>query len=460
MSTTADPEHSIFSPSSAKRWTDCTASVFLTRILTKAKAAKTRKDKAECVRAFRTMFPDQDEAGFWDSVDRWSPDNGSVYAAEGTRAHEMAEKILRGEMKETDLDPEFACVLEYTSLCRVLQNRWGGEMFIESRVPLSYYPSEKGTVDNGIIGGDRICITDYKHGIGVNVDAEENLQLAAYGLSFLKYYEDYLDVTDDTVVEIRIVQPRVRQGETEKIWETTIGGLRPFQALLESKANLITEAITAGDPSKLEYKVSKDNCQFCPVKKVCPVRANDILEPVVEEALDVTMAFEMIAAEPELIETGALAPNTLLPFRDVKMMTPAAILAVYAVSKPLKAFLKDCEQYLLEQATAGHPVPGTKIVMGRQGNRYWADEESARSKALEYIDEEEANVPAKLKSYNQISASLAAADVPKDIIKAFDGWTARKPGKPVLALASDKRPAITDATDMFDLIADDESYEG
>ncbi len=439
----SDPTHSILSPSSAERWTDCTASVYLTHLFKQAKKAKTKKEKEQVSLLIDAFMPDQDTAEFITQAQRWREDNTSVFAEEGTRAHDMGERILKGTMQITDLEPEFECVGEYTSLCKTLHNRWGGEMFVESRVPLSYYPKEKGTVDCAIVGGDRICITDYKHGIGVMVDAEENLQLAAYALSFLKEYEAALDVTDETIVEIRIKQPRVRTGDTEKLWSTTVGHLKTFQALLEEKANLILGVINGGDPSALQFSPSEDNCRFCINKMQCPARSVKAFEPVFE--IDVTEAFDSLAESPAaIIKFGPL-------------LSPQQILNIHNNAGSIKKILADCEQYLLEQAVAGNPVPGTKLVQGRQGNRAWGDEAVVKERLLALLPEEDI-VVSKLKSFNQVSTLLTEAAVPKDIIAEFDKLTVRSEGKPVLALESDKRPAITAASDAFDSIQNPENY--
>jgi len=441
------PEHSILSPSSAERWTDCTASIYLAHLFKKAKAAKTKKEKAAVGMLVTAFLPEQDLDVFFDAASRWIENATSVYAEEGTRAHEMGEKILKGEMKESDLPEEFACVAEYTSTCRVLHNRWGGEMFVESRVPLSYYPKERGTVDNAIVGGDRICITDYKHGAGVMVDAEDNLQLAAYACSFLKDYENVLDVTDDTIVDIRIIQPRVRSGDTEKLWSTTVGHLKGFQDILQTKADLILSVLFDNkDPKQLTFSPTIDNCRFCSCKASCPARDTITLEPVVDSAFSVTEAF----ADVDLV------PQTLVNYQ---LLSPQQKLAIFTHGKAIVKLVKDVEQWMTEQASLGHPVDGTKLVSGRQGNRAWTDEKLVRERLLDLLPEEEIQT-VKLLSPTQITAALEGAQVPKDIVKAFDDMVSRSPGKPVLALLSDKRPALATTTETFGSIQDDSAYEG
>ena len=59
----------------------------------------------------------------------------------------------------------------------------------EVRVDFSeIVPEGFGTCDCLIIGGDTLCIVDYKHGKGVPVSAENNSQMRLYALGALKQY--------------------------------------------------------------------------------------------------------------------------------------------------------------------------------------------------------------------------------------------------------------------------------
>jgi hypothetical protein len=94
----------------------------------------------------------------------------------------------------------------------------------EVRVDFSdYVPEGFGTCDNVMIGGDTITITDYKHGKGVQVDAESNTQMMLYALGALK---KYAQIFGDTIKNVRlcIVQPRIVSEPS--VWDTTVDELK------------------------------------------------------------------------------------------------------------------------------------------------------------------------------------------------------------------------------------------
>jgi hypothetical protein len=444
-----DPEHSILSPSSSERWMDCTASVYLTRLMTRAKHAKKQKDKDAVWRDVEYFLPGQDYNTFFEQAVAWIQNPTSVYAEEGTRAHDYAEKILKGKFDPANLPEEFKCVLEYTNICNTLKNRWGGEMFIETRVPLFYYPKEKGTTDNIILGGSRTLVTDYKHGMGVTVAVEKNKQLIGYGLSALRFYEAAIEPEHDHVVEIRIVQPRIRNGEIEKVWVTTAGELEELGRPMTETANLISGAIMrTRDPLDLVFKPSEDNCRFCSLKPVCPIRAKFAVAPVVDRTEDIEATFEVMGAEAD--------PSKLVA---VSLLPPEALFKIYQNAGLIKQILAETEATLTALAMQGQAVPGTKLVLGREGNRTWKSPKEAADKLMEFIEEDEIYEPQKLVSFATVEKLLKAAGVPKDIITQIDKeFTVRSPAKTVLALESDKRIAVNSALDDLASIQNADDY--
>lgn len=112
------------------------------------------------------------------------PDESSVYAQEGTRAHEAAAAILEGREPQWEEDdvvsgmPEY--VQSYVDLVRELAQ--GGTLLVEQRVSFSPYmggaaASAFGTSDAVILKDPTLTVVDLKYGMGVKVDAEDNEQL-------------------------------------------------------------------------------------------------------------------------------------------------------------------------------------------------------------------------------------------------------------------------------------------
>ncbi len=444
------PVHSKLSPSSASRWTSCTASIYLAHLFKLYKAAKTKKAKDAAYKKVVAWLPSVTQEEFAEAAGFWEPDKTSIYADEGTEAHDYAEKILRGTMNPKDLPEGFECVMEYVDVCRTLHNRWGGEMFVESRVPLFYFPEERGTVDNAIFGGEVLCITDYKHGIGVIVEPEGNKQLTGYGLSFVKHYEISHDLPDDHRVEIRIVQPRTKTGDTEKLWDTTVGELKKHGEFIQEQATLILDVLDEKTgPEELKFVAGKENCQFCSCKEICFYRNGPALEAILELVEDVDI---------DVLKTFE---REEFPLIDFKLLTSAQIFGIWRHSDMLKAILSGCGKWLLEQAIDGNPVPGTKLVSGRMGNRAWLkdSEDEIAEKLLENLPEEEI-YKKKLQTPTQIKEMLRLAQIPKEDIAALEEqFIRRSPGRPVLALESDKRPALSAGVDAFEGIEDADSEE-
>ena len=138
--------HATLSPSSADRWMTCPGSVALSE-------------------------------GYADS--------SSAAADEGTAAHELAERILRGAQGDALVglcaqnfvewtSEMLQDVLRYTSSVQALVGAVGGALMVEQRLPISEWTGEAdahGTADAVILAGTELIVADLKFGRGVVVDA-------------------------------------------------------------------------------------------------------------------------------------------------------------------------------------------------------------------------------------------------------------------------------------------------
>jgi hypothetical protein len=103
---------------------------------------------------------------------------------------------------------------------------------------------------------------------------------------------------------------------------------------------------------------------------------------------------------------------------------------------------------------AGDEVPGFKLVEGRQGNRTWADPEVAEAAMKQMRLNKEAMYDFKLISPTTAEKRAKAESIgPRQWVKLQE-LIVRKPGKPSVAPASDKRPALTLAPVSFDTDTD------
>lgn len=102
------------------------------------------------------------------------------------------------------------------------------------------------------------------------------------------------------------------------------------------------------------------------------------------------------------------------------------------------------------ELSAGHPVPGFKLVTGKQGNRAWSDEEAARALLKDQF---------RYKTEEVFDLKLISPTKAEKLIKKASPrrWTkvealiTRTDGKPTVAPESDPRPALNiNPVDDFD----------
>ena len=136
-------------------------------------------------------------------------DKGSDYAAEGTDAHELCEYKLKRALGMDASDPTenltwyneemedcangyAAYILETVEAAK--ESCADPKVLIEQRVDFSRWVERGfGTADCIIIADGTLRICDYKHGLGVLVDATDNPQMKCYALGALELFDDILE---------------------------------------------------------------------------------------------------------------------------------------------------------------------------------------------------------------------------------------------------------------------------
>ena len=369
----ADRDHALLSASGAYRWLNCPGSARL-------------EDKFE--------------------------DEPSVYAAEGTLAHEMAElKIIK--YFTTDLRPsEFKkriTELKKNELYTAEMDRYTNEyrdyindiylsfeskpfFLAEQRVDFSsYVPGGFGTVDCTLVGDKVIHIFDLKYGKGVPVTAENNPQGMLYALGT---YLEQSAIDEIEKVIIHIVQPRIKNTSSFEI----------------SSEELLKWAESIKDVAQKAYEGSNEfhvgeHCGFCKANGNCRKQAEKY------------MNIEVI---------------------DPALLTDEEIGEGLAKVKELSKWAKKFEDYALIRAQNGGNVKGWKLVAGRGGNRTFTDKAVAAQLLEEVgLDREE------IYKTELISVTAAEKLLGEETLYKIAGNYIQKPeGKPTLATLDDKRPAL------------------
>ena len=231
---------------------------------------------------------------------------GSVYAAWGTVAHEIAERMIHEGRKEVktpeafkvgshviDVEPEhIATSWEFARPCIQLAKackHWG----VETEVSLDWiYPDGKppyelfGHVDfwGYHSKSDTLYIVDLKGGKGVPVSAHQNKQMFYYAVGVLGMLKEKYGIEPKNI-KVTIIQPRC--ADEPDVYEC------PTQEVLDWATEEMVPAIDAihEGATACEYAPAEKRCQFCPVPPACPAlldKLADTLKGDVENVVDMS----------------------------------------------------------------------------------------------------------------------------------------------------------------------------
>lgn len=370
----AERDHAILSPSSAKRWINCTPSALL------AEAAGSKS---------------------------------SVYAEEGTLAHEIAEhaltQYLEGEydpiiddavpLKNEHLEnPLFSIdmanyIRDYCDYVigegyEMARADGACQMFLERKVDITdYAPDSFGSVDVTLVSDKTIHIIDLKYGAGVKVYADMNEQMLMYALGTLKS----LDAEKIEKIRMTIAQVRLDHYDTFEMSKKDL--LVWAEKVLKPAAKV---AIQGGGK-----QVIGSWCGFCPVKAQCRAQRDAILADFEEKPEPLLLSDEEIVDLIGKIDT-------------------------------YKSWIESVNKYVYDRAIQGYKWEGYKLVAGRT-SRVIKDEAKIRQTLLnEFLEDEVLNI--KLKGIGDLEKLVG-----KKVFSArFGDAIESRPGAPKLVPESAK----------------------
>jgi len=198
------------------------------------------------------------------------PNISSKDADEGTRAHEWVANFI--EQLKRGKEPDFSRCPEERGMRAAVKvavdfvdNQMGNHPEVWVELPIGAPDIDEdawGTADV-ILYHEKIkqlCVYDYKHGVGVFVPVENNLQLITYAIYAIKTLG--LDVEE---IEVGIIQPRIEFEDAIRTWTFNIDELPEMEFDLYNDIQATKK--------KNAPLVSGPHCNstFCNARAKCPV---------------------------------------------------------------------------------------------------------------------------------------------------------------------------------------------
>ena len=405
--------HAVLGASSAHRWLICTPSARLCEKLTSRFRSESSPYAAEGTKA-HALAEMKVRLAYY-KADGMTAAKHSRMAPEQQEAYlgisEFRFKALRNELGDIPKDMEQAT----DSYCDIVMEKYlsakeadpGAQLYLEQRLDYSaWVPSGFGTGDCIIVSDSLLEVCDYKHGKGIPVDAVGNPQLRLYGLGAMERFGRLYDFQS---VRMTIIQPRL-----DSVSEETL----TREDLTSWAAEEVVEKAKQAWTGSGEF-VPGEHCRFCAAKAVCSAR---------------------VAQAMRMFQYGLEAPG-LIPDEQIP--------SILGMLNDAEAWIKDIRAYAENQALHGQVWPGWKLVHGKKPNRQWSDPEEVKAQLLRAGYPADQFQEVKLKAVGEIEKALGK--------KAFQalvgGLVSQGEGKLTLVPADDKRVEFASAdADFQDLI--------
>lgn len=426
------------------------------------------------------------------------PDMGNEASDEGTAAHSLLEQCLSEQKEAKDYQglrikvenghAEFHTAGQYPvglDMIHEIQKTLdvihsladGATVYPEQVLSIEFITGEQGatgTSDTVIIKGNTAIIADLKYGRGVQVFAEGNEQLLIYGASAVADFDALGEIEH---VELHILQPRLNHFD---VWKLTVAEMNERIEVIRQTA----KRILAG-PEGLTAVPGPKQCKFCKASATCNERTDHTMQLIVGEFVDLDKGFTQVGltqAEKLLAQSFGVKPAAVT-FQDgeidecgnhkdpkfivkkpsIRPSLEAATDALATADDERLATLMDAADMIegfakaVRAETERRLLAGKftdaryKLVEGRQGARSWTSEEEAEAtlKAM------------RLKVDQMYDFKLISPTTAEKVLKEANPrkWNKLQPligrsdGKPSVAPASDKRPALSMAiAEQFEVL--------
>jgi hypothetical protein len=344
------------------------------------------------------------------------PNKSSIYADEGTAAHELAEICLTMGERASEwvnkqlIDNNAVTVTQemadYVQVYVDYVKSKNGMVLVEQYVDFSHVaPDGFGTCDALVMGNDTLHVIDLKYGKGVRVDAENNTQALLYAIGAIS---NHSWMAFKTIV-ITIVQPRL---DHISEWELTIDEVNAW-------AERLTQAAERAAQPNAPRTPGEKQCQWCKAKPTCP-------------------ALKVYAEQAMMSQFDDLSPA------NPDTLTDQQLRKALESKKLIVSWLDAVESLVSERLESGKSFEGFKMVEGRS-NRAWIDDDRAASALSDLLG---------LDAFEHKLLSVAKAEkaVGKGNKEIIDSLSTKPQGTPTLVPESDKRPSCIVSAKDFEII--------
>lgn len=417
--------HAKLAPSAAHRWMECPGSVRLSEGMPNESSVFAAEGTAAHELAAHCLETGDDPSTYLDMwVDIQAKDGASKFV------NLDAEPTGESAMRFFRVDEEMAdAVAMYTEHVRSLAPSWpyaGNDDYlvsVEQRLDMTHlHPAIFGTGDATVFDHAEchLHVCDFKYGKGVAVDADNNPQLLLYAAGAARRYHNQRIAK----LTLHIIQPRAPHA---------LGPIRTYDLdLLDLFEFEETLAKAAAETDKSDAKLNPGEwCRFCPAQPICPAARTAHLAAAAEEFGDIGEPVKLAAPEA---------------------MPPERLAGVLREADMIGNWVKSVQEFAHMQACNGNMPLGFKMV-AKRAIRKWANEAAAKAHLYDMgatnddiLTEPKLKSPAQLEKLfpgkNAAARQAAMADL---VVKQSSGTN--------LVPVEDPRPAVkADAASEFEVV--------
>lgn len=447
--------HAKLSPSSAFRWTSCSASPRQSEGKPNLSSEAAMQGTAEHQVSAECLESGADPATyvgrtllFWSH--EFSDERGETWDGE----LQMVEGVSVNHRITIDADSAARCSA-YVQFVRDLVSSRGATLFVEQRLPIDHVtgePGAKGTSDAVLIAGSELIIVDAKFGRG-RVNAYEVIRPAVHDADGLETSPAVLQpnkqlalyaegaraefgwMQDFTSVRMVIVQPALNHVSEYA------HGIDQHLAFVETLRAAAEQ--TRANP---QYVPSSDNCFFCPGRFDCHARNAEAL----------TLAAGAFS-DPDAAPLAAMARTPVDHHLGL----------LYSKVPFIQRWLADIETRVRDTLAAGGQVVredglSYELVDGREGPRQWdneavAEEVLSKMRLGDDIYTKKLISPTAAEKLTKLPKTAPEGSKPRLGERQWNKLAkliVRAPAKPVIALRTAATPVFSDvpadsSTDLF-----------